>query len=84
MIYLTFSVIYYASGGVDYYGNNYIYHVLKWEKPGSATSVALGIVVLAIFLHIIACIIQKLRYRLYKKMFKKAVELPINSTVQRF
>jgi phosphotransferase system glucose/maltose/N-acetylglucosamine-specific IIC component len=84
MVYLIFSIIYYAAGGVDAVGNNFIYHVLKWEKPGSASSVAIGIVVLAIFLHIITCIIQKLRYRLYKKLNKKPTELPINITEQRF
>lgn len=81
MIYLLFTIIYYYAGGVDYFGNNYIYHVLKWENPGSATSVAIGIVVLTIFLHIIVCIIQKCRYRLYKKVKKPAPKLPINNTV---
>ena len=83
-IYLVFSIIYFFAGGTDYWGNRYIYHVLNWENPGSAASVAAGTLVLIIFMHIIACIIQKIRYRLYKKYFKQP-ELPIkNETVQRF
>lgn len=83
-IYLAFSIIYYFAGGTDFWGNKYIYHVLNWENPGSAASVAAGTLVLIIFMQIIACIIQKVRYRLYKKYFKLP-ELPIiNETVQRF
>lgn len=71
LVYLIFTIIYYFAGGVDALGNRYIYHVIDWSRPVSATSVSLGVAVLAIFLHIIACLIQKLRYRLYKKYVRK-------------
>jgi hypothetical protein len=75
MVYLIFSIIFYYSGGTDAYGNNYIYHVLKWENPGSATIVSLGIVVLGIFLHVIVCMIQKVRYTIYQKISIKPYDV---------
>lgn len=34
LLYVIFSVIYWAAGGVDFEGNSYIYAVLDWNKPG--------------------------------------------------
>jgi hypothetical protein len=70
IVYLVFTIIYFLAGGQDYFGNNYIYHVLNWENPGSAAATSVGIVVLGIFLHVIACIIQKARSRIHKKIYK--------------
>lgn len=70
LIYLIFMIIYYFAGGVDYKGNRYIYQVLSWDQPLKASLVALGILVLSIFLHVFTCIIQKLRHRVHKKVFK--------------
>lgn len=81
LLYLMFMIAYYFLGGVDAVGNNYIYGVLNWEHPDKASLVALGILVLTIFLHIMTCIIQKLRYRVYKKVFK-TTSLTINKSVQ--
>jgi hypothetical protein len=71
LIYLVFSIIYFYSGGEDAMGRDYIYNVLDWNKAVSAASVAVGVVVLAIFLHVIACLIQTFRYRIHKKYFQK-------------
>lgn len=71
IIYLGFSIIYYYAGGVDAAGNPYIYNVLSWEEPLDASLVALGVMILSIFLHLMSSVIQTLRYRLYKKCFRK-------------
>lgn len=71
LIYLIFTIIYYFAGGLDPLGRHYIYNVIDWSRPGRAASVSLGVLILAIFLHIIMCLIQKLRHRLHKKCFKK-------------
>lgn len=71
LIYLIFSIVYYFAGGVDRAGNRYIYNVLAWETPGKSTSVAIGVLVLTIFLHVLTWILQKLRTRLHKRIFKE-------------
>lgn len=71
LIYLVFTIIYYFSGGVDPYGRNYVYNVLNWDEPLKASLVALGVMLLMIFLHIMTWVFQRLRYRLHKKLFEK-------------
>lgn len=72
MVYLAFSIIYYFAGGVDAVGNRFIYDVLDWSDPLSAALVALAITMLAVFLHVIVSVIQKLRYRLWKNRFQRS------------
>lgn len=71
LIYLAFSIIYYYSGGVDALGRPFIYDVLYWGEPAKAASIAVGVAVLSLFLHVFVCILQKLRHRIHKKVFKK-------------
>lgn len=71
VIYLVFSIVYYFAGGTDYRGMRYIYDVLYWGNPGRAASIAAGIFVLLIFLHVFAWILHKLRMRLFKKIYKE-------------
>lgn len=71
IIYLLFTVFYFLAGGLDPSGRPYIYHVIDWNYPGAALLNTAGIMVLGVFLHIFAFIVQKLRYRLYKKFFQK-------------
>jgi hypothetical protein len=66
LIYLIFTVIYYAAGGTDKYGNNYIYKILNWENPGATMIIVVGVIVLAVLLHCTACIIQIVRVRIHK------------------
>lgn len=82
LIYLAFSIIYYFAGGVDNLGQNFIYDVLYWGEPGKASVVAAGVTVLSFFLHVFTCIVQKLRYRIHKKIFKKtSLEINVQQTV---
>ncbi|CRK87908.1 CLUMA_CG001695, isoform A [Clunio marinus] len=71
ILYMIFTIIYYFAGGVDAQGNRYIYDVLDWSNPGSAALTSIGTVILAIFLHVIVCLIQTARRRIHKKYFKK-------------
>lgn len=70
LIYLIFSLIYYGAGGTDNYGNNYIYKILDWNKPGSTMIIVILVVILAVILHAVACIIHILRYKLHKILTK--------------
>ena len=36
LLYLLFTVIYWAADGKDYFNNPYIYRALSWERPMSA------------------------------------------------
>lgn len=71
IIYIIFTIIYYFTGGLDPQGKHYIYNVLNWSEPGKAALVTFGIAVLLIVLHIVTCIIQKLRHRIHKRVFRK-------------
>lgn len=82
LIYLAFTIIYYFAGGVDFVGRNYIYNVLYWGNAGKAASVAVGVAVLSLFLHVFVCILQKMRHRIHKKIFKKtSLEINVQATV---
>lgn len=66
LTYLIFTLIYYAAGGVDKNGNNYIYKILNWENPGPTMIIVVGVIVLAILLHFAACFLQFCRVKLHK------------------
>lgn len=68
LIYLIFTLIYYAAGGTDKHGNSYIYKILNWDNPGATMIIVVGIIVLAVILHSSACIIQIVRVKCHKIM----------------
>lgn len=70
IIYLIFSLIYYGAGGTDNYGNNYIYKILDWNKPGATSVIVILVAIFIIILHIIACTIQILRFKFHKLLTK--------------
>lgn len=81
LLYLIFTIIFYVAGGVDGRGNRYIYEIISWETPGKAALVAVGVMILSLFLHIFAFIIQKARHRVHKKVFKRdSLEVNIERT----
>jgi len=44
-VYITFNMIYVLSGGVNEYGNNYVYSVLSWNTNfGSAFGISFGVI----------------------------------------
>eukprot|EP00057_Strongylocentrotus_purpuratus_P000938 XP_001187320.2 PREDICTED: protein rolling stone [Strongylocentrotus purpuratus] len=61
LVYTVFSLIFWAAGGVDPYGNRYIYPILNWEDiPGLTCAYLLG---LAVVLFVVQCLMYTL-YRL--------------------
>nr|XP_054767521.1 protein rolling stone-like [Lytechinus pictus] len=61
LTYALFSLIFWAAGGVDPYGNRYIYPILNWEDiPGLTCAYMLG---LAVILFVVQCVMYGL-YRL--------------------
>lgn len=61
LVYTVFSLIFWAAGGVDPYGNRYIYPILNWEDiPGLTCAYLLG---LAVVLFVVQCFMYSL-YRL--------------------
>ena len=41
--YVLFSLVYYGAGGTDCVGNDYVYPVLDWSKPGATVLVGVGV-----------------------------------------
>ncbi|XP_038207725.1 protein rolling stone-like [Zerene cesonia] len=57
LIYLLFSVIYYAAGGTDMLGNPFVYPMLDWSNPGIAVLTGVFSAVLIIILHFLISLI---------------------------
>lgn len=53
-------------------GQNYIYPILNWNsKPGSAMIAAFGVIFLGATIHSLLVLIQTLRSKIHKKMYKE-------------
>lgn len=53
VLYLLFSVVYWAEGGTDPEGDPYIYEPLDYDHPGAATGLVLAVVFLVVpFVHV--------------------------------
>lgn len=74
--YVIFSAIYYAAGGVNPDGNNYIYEVLKWSEPGQAMITVVGVLLLCCVLYIIIFFLYKLRLFIYHRCNRKKMFIP--------
>jgi len=62
MVWLIFSLIYWAVGGTNNDGDNYIYPVLKWgEAPGQAVGVTFLALVALPLIHCALALLTKLR-----------------------
>ncbi|XP_045506486.1 protein rolling stone-like [Colias croceus] len=57
LVYLFFSVIYYAAGGTDMFGNPFVYPMLDWSNPGIAVLTGVFSAVLIIILHFLVSFI---------------------------
>ncbi|XP_014474747.1 PREDICTED: protein rolling stone-like isoform X2 [Dinoponera quadriceps] len=71
MLYQVFSVIYYASGGLDKQGLHYIYKILDWKKPAAALLACAGGLTFVTVLHCVTCMLVNIRDRLYRKVAEK-------------
>lgn len=67
-LYVIFSIIYYFAGGLDKFGNHYIYKILDWAKPGRTILVCCGGLVFVIIVHFLLCLLEKLKHGFYKKL----------------
>ena len=69
VIYLIFSVIYWAAGGTDPAGNPFIYPVLDWGgNPGQAAGLSVGLAVIGLPLfHTFVYGLYRLRLVIYKR-----------------
>ncbi|XP_020716403.1 protein rolling stone isoform X2 [Ceratitis capitata] len=67
VVYAVFTLIYYYAGGVDIYGNPYIYEILDWSKPGAATLTVFGTFVLTFIFGCIHFGLYKLKRFIYNK-----------------
>lgn len=61
LVYTVFNVIYYLCGGTDRKGNHYVYKVLSWNTPISASLFVLGGIFLLVILFIIIWCLTVLR-----------------------
>ncbi|XP_063395469.1 protein rolling stone-like isoform X2 [Cydia fagiglandana] len=73
ILYVIFSAIYYAAGGVDPSGNRWIYSVVDWSSPGTTIGlVALTGLLLAV-LHFVVMGLAVARDALASKLFHDSV-----------
>jgi len=67
LLYLIFSVIYWAAGGTNDKGQDYIYDVLDWEeKPGEAVALAAGALALLVVIHYLFAALTWVRDRIHR------------------
>lgn len=73
LLFLVFSVVFFAAGGTDSQGNRYIYFVLDWSKPDGAAVTSVGTVLLAVAVHTALFAVQKLRVFVHNRCAGKQV-----------
>lgn len=63
-------------------GHHFIYQVLDWSKPNVAFTVAVGAVVLAVFIHVFLFLNYKLRLLFYRRWVDNDIEqnVPISQS----
>ncbi|XP_053957633.1 protein rolling stone [Anastrepha ludens] len=76
LIFAIFSVIYQKCGGLNRRGKPYIYHVIDWRQPLSATFVVAGVLLLTCCIYIVLFTIYKLRTLLYRRINKACYYFP--------
>jgi len=85
LIYVVFSVIYWAAGGTDKFGHPYIYNVLDWSSsdPTKNAVTVVGTLVLSMVIHIVLFGMFRLRVFIHDKCVRsnnEAIILPTTST----
>ncbi|XP_017471502.1 PREDICTED: protein rolling stone-like [Rhagoletis zephyria] len=68
LVYGTFSMIYYFAGGLDTFGNRYIYPILDWSSPGMAILTWFSSLLMIFVLALIHFGMYKLRIFIYRKI----------------
>ncbi|XP_036320866.1 protein rolling stone isoform X3 [Rhagoletis pomonella] len=76
LIFAIFSVIYQKCGGKNRRGKPYIYHVIDWREPISATLVVIGVLLFTCFIYMVLFTIYKLRTLLYRRINNASYYLP--------
>ncbi|KAG5677933.1 hypothetical protein PVAND_007647 [Polypedilum vanderplanki] len=67
LVYVIFTIIYTFLGGVDKYGENYVYPILNWkEKPISSIIVGTVSIICLGIMHMLICFIHTMRNKLYE------------------
>ncbi|XP_055321317.1 protein rolling stone-like [Sitodiplosis mosellana] len=74
--YGVFSYIYYVCGGVNEFGNHFIYPVLNWETPEKALTTTVGIFILLVIVHMALFCVYKLRVFTQRWLFTTEFVLP--------
>ncbi|XP_062130347.1 protein rolling stone-like [Drosophila sulfurigaster albostrigata] len=79
LIYALFSLIYYFAGGLDIFGEHYIYFILDWERPG----LAIGSLCIVYVLLLIFCVVVFWMYRLRLWIFRRHMKPQTREIIQR-
>jgi len=75
LIWLIFSLVYWAVGGTNYDGENFIYTVLKWgESPGQAVGVTFLAVAALALIHCLFAALTIARDRCHQKIWRANTE----------
>ncbi|CAH1962073.1 unnamed protein product [Acanthoscelides obtectus] len=66
-IYATFTVVYYFAGGKTAKGEPYIYKVLDWSKPSTASFITIGAFGLVLVTYALSYLLCKTRTKIHNK-----------------
>ncbi|XP_032528651.2 protein rolling stone-like [Danaus plexippus] len=69
-VYLLFTMIYYAAGGLDPWGNAFIYPVIDWSKPVQTLVVVTLTALFLGLMHILAVVVASIRDFIIRKFDK--------------
>ncbi len=70
--FIIFSIIYTVSGGIDRFGNNYIYFVLDWnDHSEEATAYAALSLIGSVVFHLMVCFVFRIRRKIFYAVFGK-------------
>ncbi|XP_076283431.1 protein rolling stone isoform X2 [Lasioglossum baleicum] len=79
LLYIVFTLIYYLAGGLDRYGNHFIYKILDWKKPLPTILLCIAEALFVGVIHCVFCCLERAKYQVYMKIGGKqfdASQLP--------
>ncbi|XP_076656741.1 protein rolling stone isoform X2 [Halictus rubicundus] len=73
-LYVLFSLIYYLAGGLDRFGQHFIYRILDWKKPLPTILLCIGEAVFVGVIHSSFCFLERVKYQVYTKIGGNSID----------
>ncbi|XP_045446035.1 protein rolling stone-like [Melitaea cinxia] len=81
LVYVFFNIIYYLAGGTDPLGQPFIYPVINWSQPGSATVVVIVTGLLLICLHFVTIGLGMARDAIANRILRPSVAVHVDEDI---